>query len=157
MWVWARFIFWSTLSIRTQSSEMLQLSPKSGCCIKIKGVPTVAKATCELELTLSSRKSFEKRNKLTYSSDHLLLYWTAGVVKNVSKGANESFSLLILSSVDIRFEKLLPWCQKKNGWQIHRRLTLSLTGSNSRHWWTDCSLLAAKKKSPQTLLTERQA
>ena len=150
MWVWARFIFWSTLSIRTQSSEMLQLSPKSGCCIKIKGVPTVAKATCELELTLSSRKSFEKRNKLTYSSDHLLLYWTAGVVKNVSKGANESFSLLILSSVDIRFEKTVALMPEKNGWQIHRRLTLSLTGSNSRHWWTDCSLLRLEKKSPKT-------
>ena len=111
MWVWARFIFWSTLSIRTESSEMLQLSPKS--CIKIKGVPTVAKATCELELTLSSRKSFEKRNKLTYSSDHLLLFWTAGVVKNVSKGANESFSLLILSSVDIRFEKTVALMPEK--------------------------------------------
>ena len=85
----------------------------SGCCIKIKGVPTVAKATCELELTLSSRKSFEKRNKLTYSSDHLLLYWTAGVVKNVSKGANESFSLLILSSVDIRFEKTVALMPEK--------------------------------------------
>ena len=74
-------------------------------CIKIKGVPTVAKATCEdLNWLCLLVNLLEKRNKLTCSSDHLLLYWTAGVVKNVSKGANESFSLLILSSVDIKCE-----------------------------------------------------
>ena len=65
-----------------------------------------SKATCEdLNWLCLLVNLLEKRNKLTCSSDHLLLYWTAGVVKNVSKGANESFSLLILSSVDIRFKK----------------------------------------------------
>lgn len=78
-----------------------------------------------------------------------------------SESINQDIDILY-RSVGLRFHNLdnnrPRWDAVRKKWLTNSPLRLFLTqrGSNSRHWWTDCSLLAAKKNHPNAL-TERQA